>query len=143
MRTLVKRTQPNFLAFPSIFDEFLGNESFNHLAKTYKPSVNIKEDENGFSINMLIPGFKKEDVQINIENNVLSISAEVKEENTQENEKFSRKEFSFKSFKRSFSLPENIDIENIKANIENGVLGLHLPKVVKEESNKVKTIAID
>jgi HSP20 family protein len=93
--------------------------------------VNIKETEKEYLLDIIAPGMNKEDFSINIENNQLTISAEKKDETVNENEKQIRKEFTFQSFKRSFTLDEKISADNISAQYVNGVLTLNLPK--KEE----------
>jgi HSP20 family protein len=104
------------------------NELFNDMPfRSSAPSVNIRETENGFHLELAAPGLVKEDFKVKMENQVLSIS--VKKENKQEvNEgKYTRKEFSFQSFDRSFKLPDTVDADKIGAKYENGVLFLELP----------------
>ena len=83
---------------------------------------------------------KKEDFKLAVENNILSISSEKKEESKQENERYTRKEFSYSSFSRSFTMPEHVDTEAISAEYTNGVLKLTLPK--KDEAKKELQIAL-
>lgn len=116
---------------------------FNDDAKawTATPSVNVAENDTAFRLEVAAPGLAKEDFKVNIEDNILTISAEKTVENeTKEGEKFLRREFGYSTFKRSFTLPETIDIANIKATYENGVLQLNLPKV--EVKKALKTIDI-
>jgi HSP20 family protein len=98
--------------------------------KEFAP-VNIKETEKNYSIDVAAPGFEKADFKVNLDQDILTISAEKKEETKNEGEKDIRKEYSYRSFKRSFSLDEKIDGDNIEAKYVNGVLTLNLPK--KEE----------
>ncbi len=107
----------------------------------YKPAVNITENDEEFSLDFMVPGMKKEDFKINLENDVLTVSAELKEEKKEENRGYYRKEFSYGSFCRSFTLPESIDSENIKASYENGILTVGLPK--KEEAKPQPARLID
>jgi HSP20 family protein len=93
--------------------------------------VNIKETEKNYSIEIVAPGFEKTDFKVNLEQQLLTISAEKKSEAKQENEKQIRSEYSYRSFKRSFTLDEKTDGTNIDAKYVNGVLTLNLPK--KEE----------
>jgi len=93
--------------------------------------VNVKESVSSFEMDLVAPGFTKEDFKINLENNILTVSAEKKDEVKEENEKQIRKEYSFKSFKRSFTVDEKIDATNIDAKYINGVLRLNLPKKVE------------
>lgn len=92
------------------------------------PSVNIREVEDHFILDMAAPGLRKEDFKINLENNVLSITSESKKEEEEKNEKYTRKEFNYSSFCRSFSLPKSIDLDKIKADYKDGILTIALPK---------------
>jgi HSP20 family protein len=92
------------------------------------PSVNIRETEDSFMLDMAAPGLKKEDFKINLDNNVLTISSELKTENEERNERFVRKEFHFNAFSRSFTLPKTVDLEKIKADYKDGILSIALPK---------------
>lgn len=142
MKTIVKRSPATFNNLPSILDE-LFNETKPQLSpKKYAPLVNVKESEEEFQIQMTIPGYNKEEISIKIENELLTISSEKTEETIDENEKFSKKEFSIEKFSRSFTLPEIVDIETIQAKYENGILVLSLPKNKVLLENKVKTISI-
>jgi HSP20 family protein len=105
--------------------------------KGYAP-VNIRETEKSYSIDVVAPGFKKTDFKVNLDQNVLTISAEKEEEEKNETGKEIRKEYSYRSFKRSFTLDEKIDGNAIEAKYVNGVLTLNLPR--KEE---VKTASKD
>lgn len=145
MTTLMKnRMRSN--AFPVLFEDAFFKEFFEPVSKVSKsvPLVNVKESDKGFTLEIAAPGLKKEDFQIVIENNVLTISSESKSESetTEQDGKYTRKEFSYSSFSRSFTLDEqHTDLENITANYDAGVLSLNIPK--KEEPEKVKkTIAI-
>lgn len=88
----------------------------------------MKETNDGFQIQLMVPGFKKEDLQIKVNNNILSISAEVKETQSETTEKFTRKEFTQTSFQRSFTLPKTVVVENISAEYDSGILNLFVPK---------------
>lgn len=112
-----------FAEFPSIFKKDFNNSE----TKGFVP-VNVKETEKAFVLDVVAPGFEKADFNVGIEQNLLTISAEKKEEVKQENEKQIRREFGFTSFKRTFTLDEKIDASNINASYVNGVLTLNLPK---------------
>jgi HSP20 family protein len=99
------------------------------------PAVNIQERANDYAIEIAAPGFKKDDFKVNVDNDVLTISAEKKNENTDENSRYTRKEFSYASFERSFTMPEHVVADQIGAEYKDGILALTLPK--KEEA-KVK-----
>jgi HSP20 family protein len=136
---IVKKNSP---WFPSIFDEFLPEnrlDSINY-ERFSIPSVNIKEDLSNFVIELAVPGLKKEDIAIEVEKNLLKVSSKrtSEEEKTEDGEgvKFTRKEFNFSSFERSFTLPELINTDEIQANYENGILSIVLPKV--EEAKNIK-----
>jgi HSP20 family protein len=105
------------------------------------PPVNIYETKDAYHLELSAPGRSKEDFSLNIENGLLTISFDKKEEAKTEDYKTVRKEFSFKGFKRSFNLDERIDTAAIQAKYENGVLKLYLPK--KEQSKESsKTIIV-
>ena len=125
-----------FATVPSILRDDFVTPSF----RSFTP-VNIKETENDYVLEVVAPGFQKEDFKINLDNNTLTISAEKKEEKENQNEKFVRKEFKQQSFKRSFTIDENIDAENISAKYVNGVLTLNLAKK-QEVKPQVKEISI-
>jgi len=98
------------------------------------PKVNIKETADAFMVEMAVPGLKKSDFKIDLENQELSISTEVKEEKEQKEENYTRREFGYSSFKRTFTLPESVNEDQIKANYNDGILSVLLPK--KEEAKQ-------
>jgi HSP20 family protein len=116
-------------------DKFFGNRWFEKEFNQSLPAVNIKEDGKQFDIEFAAPGFSKADFKIDVEQNVLTVSAEKKEEKNDENKRFTRREFSYSSFSRSFTLPQSVNAEQINARYADGLLQLHIPK--KEE---VKTL---
>lgn len=128
--------------FPSLLDElFTENRLDTPNYENFSiPAVNIQEKNTNFVVQLAVPGLSKENFNIEVEDDILKISAEVTSENeenkTEDETKFTRKEFNFKSFKRSFTLPENINVENVNASYENGVLEITLPK--KEEEKVLK-----
>lgn len=115
--------------FDNFFNRDLGTFFGNDLMRE-TPSVNIIELEQAFNIELAAPGLDKGDFKVKVEDNHLLITAkkENKSEETGETGKFVRREFNYTSFKRSFRLPEDVDAEAIKANYENGVLVVNLPK---------------
>ena len=125
--SIVKR---NNLLFPSLMNEFFKPDWFGGIENfsTNTPAVNIKENEKDFEIEFAVPGMKKEDFDIEVENELLTISAEVDGEKNVTDDNYTRREFSYSSFKRSFTLPETIDEDKIKATYQDGVLKLSLPK---------------
>jgi len=112
-----------FQNFPSLFREQKDAPFFKHSVP-----VNVTEYEGGFKLEVIAPGIAKEDLRIEMEKNLLTISFEKKESAAGEDQKFLRREFNLPSFKRSFTLSENIDAEKIAAQYVNGVLTLNLPK---------------
>ncbi len=106
------------------------------------PATNIREDENQFEIQIAAPGLKKEDFGLQMENNVLSVSYQNKEEKAGE-EKFVLREFGLESFTRSFSMPKTADAENIKARYDHGVLYIGVPKLNPESARLSRSIEID
>ena len=116
------------------------NDGYNFLTKQGYVPVNIKEHSGGYSVEVVAPGFEKTDFKVNVENNVLTISAEKKSEEKNESEKHVRKEYTYRSFKRSFTIDDKIDATAIDASYVNGVLRLNLPKKaeVKEASKDIK-----
>lgn len=125
-----------FATVPSIIrDDFVAP-----VLSSFTP-VNIRETENEYVLEVVAPGFQKEDFKINLDNNTLTISAEKKEQTENQDEKFIRKEYKQQSFSRSFTIDENIDAENISAKYVNGVLTLNLAKK-QEVKPQVKEISI-
>lgn len=142
MKTLAKSS--TFPALRSMMEDFWnGDKLFDkEFFKTDKlPAVNVKETEKNYKIELAAPGFKKGDFKIDIEDGVLSISAETEQEKDTEEENYTRKEFSRSSFIRSFSLPDNAKEEDIKASYEDGMLKIVLGKTVSTKTKK-KEIAI-
>ena len=115
-----------FAELPVLF-----KNDFNNAERKGFVPVNVKETEKGYLLEVVAPGFEKADFKVNLNQNLLTISAEKKEELKEEKEKQIRREYSYRSFKRSFTLDEKIDATNIEASYVNGVLTLNLPK--KEE----------
>ena len=122
-----------FSNFDRVFDDFLSGNSFNWVNHSV-PAVNVKEEDEQFSIELAAPGLKKEDFKISLKDHFLSISFEQKNEAEDNDEKgrYTRKELSYQSFSRSFRLPRSVNSELIDANYTDGVLILTLPK--KEEA---------
>lgn len=138
--TLVKVNNPINRSFDGLM-----NELFNDLPLSFGKSIredvlhfppaNIVEKNDLYQIELAVPGMEKSDFNVKLDGKILTISSEKKAENTSEKEKMIRKEFSYKSFTRSFTVDEKIDAANISARYENGILTLELPK--KEEVKNV------
>jgi HSP20 family protein len=132
-----KKGSPVFNPF---FDDFFGSELLEARNNRNVPSANVKEKENKFEIELAVPGFDKEHVKVELNDKVLTISSAREEQNEEKDEKYSRREFRYSSFSRSFRLPENIQESEIKANFKNGILTIEVPKAL--EVKKVKSIEI-
>lgn len=130
-----------FQTFPGVFDEFF-NDFIKNDSAAYVPAVNIAENANDFTVDLSAPGFSKEDFKVEVEDSVLTVSGEHKTESKNENSNYTRKEFSYNSFKRSFTLPENVDEENINGKYENGILKLTLAKKAEAVVKATKEIKI-
>ena len=106
------------------------------------PKVNIKETADAFMVEMAVPGLKKSDFHLDLDNQVLSISTERKEENEIKEENFTRREFGYSSFKRTFTLPESVDDEKIDANYKDGILSILLPKKEEAKQKPARSIKV-
>ena len=115
--------------FPSLIDEFINQDwNLKTPSSTTLPAVNIKDLDAQFEIELAVPGMKKSDFEIEVEDGLLSISSSLEDEQVTEKGKFTRREFSYNSFKRTFAIPESVDSSNIEAQYSDGVLQLRLPK---------------
>ncbi len=123
-------------SMPNLWDEFLENGLFGDVYRSSRlsslPSANIIEEKERFLIELAAPGLEKEDFRISLSEKVLSISVEKEEKSEENKDNYARKEFSYTSFKRGFNIPETIQTDKIRAEYENGILQLALPK--KEEA---------
>lgn len=135
---LIKRNWSNVPTVPNLFDDFFNREFFNWGNNNYSststtvPSVNIKENADAYEVQVAAPGMEKNDFEIKLDGNLLTISSSKKDNNETKGENFTRREFSYQSFRRSFELPKDVvDQDNIQAKYENGLLKLTIPK--KEE----------
>lgn len=126
----------------NLFDDLFSRDVWNwglannSNTNTTIPAVNIKETADNFEVEMAAPGMKKEDFRIELDGNTLIISSEVRnEQEEKESERYTRREFSYQSFQRTFTLPKNVvDVDQINARYENGVLHLLIPK--REEAKQ-------
>ena len=132
--------------FPSFMDDFLGRDFFSNFFDNQTgmsmPSVNIIEGKEDFRIEVAVPGLDKKDFKIDLNNNVLVISSEKEVKNEQNDEKYMRKEFSYSSFQRSFTLPNSVDAEKINAAYKDGVLNVTIPKKEDAKEKPPRTIKI-
>lgn len=106
------------------------------------PKVNIKETADAFMLEMAIPGLKKSDFHIDLDNHELSISTEIEEENEHKEDNYTRREFGYSSFKRTFTLPESVNDEKINANYKEGILSILLPKKEEAKQKPARSIKI-
>ncbi|MBS1914733.1 MAG: Hsp20/alpha crystallin family protein [Bacteroidetes bacterium] len=126
---------------PTVFDDFFRpwNEWFDNgglLGKMLTvPAVNVSENKDEYTLSVAAPGMKKEDFNIDVNGNMLSISSEKEATKEDKDASYTRKEYNYSSFSRSFTLPDEVNKEKIDARYENGVLKLSLPK--KEEAKKL------
>jgi len=129
--TLIKWHNRNPLA--DIVNNFFDNDMADFFGKrACDPAANILENPDSFQLEIAAPGMKKDDFKINLENNILTISVEMEDAQKEEGKNYTRKEFYYGSFSRSFTLPKTIEMEKIKADYDDGILKISLPK--KEES---------
>lgn len=127
--------------FSDVFQSLLNDSQVSDRLINKTPAVNIAETENQFEIELAAPGLSKEDFKINLDKNVLSVSAEKKVENVEEGKKYSKKEYAYNSFVRSFTLPESADQSKIEALYVDGILKLNVAK--KEEAKiQAREIAV-
>ena len=125
-----------------IFDSFLNRDALFTEAVSFVPSVNVSETANEYRIEAALPGMKKEDVKIEVDNKVLTIVGERKNEQAEEKPDYSRCEFTYGSFKRSFTLPDSVESDNIVAEYINGILSIKLPKRDEAKPKPSKEIKI-
>lgn len=144
-KTLAKRSE----RMPSFFDDFFSKPLLDLFDGGFPsrrinvPAVNISERKDDYLVSMAAPGLKKEDFKIDVEGNMLTISSEKEEDHEEKDEKYTRQEYSYSSFERSFTLPDEVNKDRIDAHYQDGVLQLVLPK--KEEAKKMtisKQIAV-
>lgn len=139
---LVKFNEP--VTFSNLLDEFFTNNltTMGHERRWSEPLVNISDNEKSYIIDMAVPGKEKEDFDININEKLLTISCEKKEETCKSDNKYSRQEFCYCHFTRSFKMSDDIDTEHISATYERGILKLVLPKKDIDKSKSMKKISI-
>jgi HSP20 family protein len=126
-----------------IFNNFMENEFTDFWSKRITdPGANIIEQEKNFALELAAPGMKKDDFKISLENSILTISTEFNDEQREEGKNYTRKEFYYGSFSRSFTLPKTIDMDNIKADYVDGILKVFLPKKEEALSGLKKEIKI-
>ena len=130
-----KRNNALMPGFSDIFDSFLNDSFLSDRMVSRVPAANIGETADEYHVELAAPGLKKEDFKINVDDKVLSISVELQHENTENNKKFNKREFSYSSFVRSLTLPDTADDSRIEATYNDGVLKINVAK--REEAKSV------
>lgn len=147
--SLIKRNGLLPTAFPALFDDFFSRELFNWGNNNYSatsttvPSVNIRETGDNFEVEMAAPGMNKNDFKVELDGNMLTISSQKEQQQESDQDGYSRREFSYQSFQRSFVLPKDVvDVEHIVAKYENGLLHLTIPKQEQARQKAPRLIEI-
>jgi HSP20 family protein len=142
MSTLVK----THFATPSYLNGFFGKDLFNEYNTPAfsgsVPAVNVVENKEGFRIEVAAPGLQKSDFKLNLEKNQLTISAHQEQKNEEAGEKYTRREFKYSSFQRTFTLPNSVDGDRIEANYSEGILNVTLPKREEAKEKPARQIEI-
>jgi HSP20 family protein len=147
--TLIKFQNPKMKSYfetDTLFPGF-GNSLDNFFKTNYHygervAAVNVVENDNEYQLSILVPGFKKEEIKVALEKQVLTVKGEIKHAAAEENERFTRKEFTLNTFKRSFTLPEHADVNAMSAKHENGILLITLPKKQEVKKDEIREIEI-
>ena len=138
--SLIKRSDWPALVNGTWLSDFFDDRLFDSdwLRKQSMPAVNVNESDDRFEIEVAAPGLTKKDFNITVDNNVLTISSEKEEEKEEKEKDYTRREFSYNAFSRSFTMPDNVNQEDIKASYEDGILKLHVAKkdIVKGKMKK-------
>lgn len=134
-------------SLPSWFDDFLGKSFGNEFMSNFNtgitlPAVNVIDGANEFVVEMAVPGLDKSDFDINVDNNLLSIGVEKETEQNEHTENYTRREFGYSSFKRTFSIPESVDTDKISATYKDGIMKIMLPKRDEAKKKPLKNIKI-
>lgn len=130
-----------FRPWESLFD-FNGGSLVNNLRTISVPAANVTENKDNYEVSLAAPGMKKDDFNIDVEGNLLTISAEKEERKEEKDDRYSRREFNYTSFSRSFTLPEGVNKDKIDASYDNGLLTIYLPKTEDAKKLAAKHIAV-
>lgn len=133
--------------FPSVFSDFFDTDSFfsNRWLRNFEdtlPAVNISENAREFKVEFAAPGFAKDDFKVNVEGNLITVKAEKESNEEVKDERYTRKEFSYNSFSRSFTLPQTVKADGIAAIYRDGILKLEIPKQEEAKTSSAKTIKV-
>lgn len=146
--SLMKLNQSSWMpSLPNIWEDFFGRDITDipswRMGSSI-PAVNIEEKSDKFLVYLAVPGMKREDFKIAVNNGVLSVCSEKEEKHEEQDKagKFTRREFSYQTFKRSFTLPESIKPDQIEAKYEDGILAIHLPKRDEAQVQPIRQIAV-
>lgn len=152
MTQLTKRRNGNGGLFPSLTNDFITERFLTPRLFGFEgdffnegmtiPPVNIAETNKEFKIDLCVPGMKRDDFKVDVENGALTISSEKEEEKKEEDKNYKRREFTYNKFSRTFQLPENIDENNINAKYDNGVLQVAIPKKMETPAKPKKEIKV-
>lgn len=137
--SLIKRDFPMLNNLTDFFDDDWLKDRFT---SEWNPAINVIENKNNFEIELAAPGFKKEDFHVTLENGMLNITGSTKNEEEEKTRKYTRREFTTRSFSKSFTLPKNVDMEELKAKYDDGILRMTIAKT-KKEIPPVKEVLID
>ncbi|MDY0254930.1 MAG: Hsp20/alpha crystallin family protein [Tenuifilaceae bacterium] len=133
-------------SIPSLVDTFFGDDFLSNFFDNTNlgtvPAVNIIESKDDFAIEVAAPGLEKKDFNVDVHNNVLTISSQKEFKDEQRDEKVMRREFSYTAFKRSFSLPDGADSDKIKASYKDGILTVTIPKKEEAKEKPARQISI-
>lgn len=139
--TLIKYNQPDRDVFGKRFSDIM-DEFFSDAVATrqnsFAPSIDISETDKQYMIDVEVPGIKKDDIDLNIENNTLTISGERKFEKKEDNKQYHRVESHYGSFSRSFTLPDNVKVDSISATYNNGILNITVDKSEQQMKKQIK-----
>lgn len=130
----------------ALFDDFFTRDLFDWSKSEGNglvPRVNIKEDNDGFAVEIAAPGMRKEDFHVELDNDMLTVSSEVSEDNEEKDGKYTRREFSYHSFRRSFYLPNTVEADQINAKYSDGILNLWIPKKDEAKKKPARMISIN
>ena len=148
-KSLVKTNGGLFPAIPSLLDDFFGRDWLDSTMADWKksnstlPAVNVQETNENYLIEVAAPGMKREDFKIELDNDVLTISSNREERQEEKDGNYTRKEYSYQSFQRSFSLPQNsVKVDEIKANYVDGILKITVPKTEGAKKKPAKQITV-
>jgi len=127
---------------PDIFDEFFSTPSVFNERKLSAPKINVIEEKEAFKVEVAAPGFDKADFNVEVKDDVLTISTKKEEEKNDEGKNYKRREFCYSAFSRSFILPDMVDSDNVNAEYKNGILNVNIPKLEEVKEKPARMIEI-